>query len=101
MKVINSQECAKPSRDRKGEGFDISHYVRLLRGALAWRRVGIGGSTSQFGGQPDVGARCGPRHGRTSRNAAGSNRKRWARHRSTRWLWKDEDVRNALRYVID
>jgi REP element-mobilizing transposase RayT len=28
-------------------------------------------------------------------------RKRWARHGSTRWLWKDEDVRNALQYVID
>ena len=31
----------------------------------------------------------------------GCNRKRWARHGSTRWLWKDDDVRNALRYVID
>ena len=31
----------------------------------------------------------------------GANRKRWARHGSTRWLWKDEDVRHALRYVID
>lgn len=29
------------------------------------------------------------------------DRKRWARHGSTRWLWKDEDVRNALQYVID
>ena len=29
------------------------------------------------------------------------DRKRWARHGSTRWLWKDEDVRKALRYVID
>jgi REP element-mobilizing transposase RayT len=26
---------------------------------------------------------------------------RLARHGSTRWLWKDEDVRHALRYVID
>ena len=24
------------------------------------------------------------------------DRKRWARHGSTRWLWKDEDVRHAL-----
>ena len=31
----------------------------------------------------------------------GSNRKRWARHGSTRWLWKDEDLRHALQYVID
>ena len=31
----------------------------------------------------------------------GPDRKRWARHGSTRWLWKDEDVRHALRYVID
>jgi REP element-mobilizing transposase RayT len=30
----------------------------------------------------------------------GPVRKRWARHGSTRWLWKDDDVRNALRYVI-
>jgi REP element-mobilizing transposase RayT len=29
------------------------------------------------------------------------NRKRWARHGSTRWLWKDEDVIHALQYVID
>jgi hypothetical protein len=27
-------------------------------------------------------------------------RKRWARHGSTRWLWKYEDVRRAIRYVI-
>ena len=29
------------------------------------------------------------------------DRKRWARHGSTGWLWKDEDVRHALQYVID
>ena len=29
------------------------------------------------------------------------DRKRWARHGSTRWLWKDEDVRHAPQYVID
>ena len=29
------------------------------------------------------------------------DRKRWARHGSTRWLWKDTDVRRALQYVID
>ena len=26
----------------------------------------------------------------------GPDRKRWARHGSTRWLWKDDDVRHAL-----
>jgi REP element-mobilizing transposase RayT len=26
---------------------------------------------------------------------------RWARHGSTRWLWLDEDVRAALRYVVE
>ena len=31
----------------------------------------------------------------------GPDRKRWARHGSARWLWKDEDVRHALRYVIE
>ena len=31
----------------------------------------------------------------------GPDRKRWARHGSTRWLWKDEDVRDALEYVVD
>ena len=31
----------------------------------------------------------------------GPNRKRWARHGSTLWLWKDEDVRHALQYVIE
>lgn len=28
-------------------------------------------------------------------------RRRWARHGSTRWLWKDQDVREAIRYVIE
>jgi REP element-mobilizing transposase RayT len=31
----------------------------------------------------------------------GSGRKRWARHGSTRWLWKDQDVRDAIRYVVE
>jgi REP element-mobilizing transposase RayT len=30
-----------------------------------------------------------------------AGRKRWARHGSTRWLWRDEDVRQALPYRID
>ena len=29
------------------------------------------------------------------------SRRRWARHGSTRWLWKDQDVREAIRYVVD
>ena len=29
------------------------------------------------------------------------DRRRWARHGSTRWLWNDEDVRHALQYVVD
>jgi hypothetical protein len=28
------------------------------------------------------------------------DRKRWARHGSTRWLFKDEDVQEAIRYVV-
>jgi hypothetical protein len=31
----------------------------------------------------------------------GADRKRWARHGSTRWLWKDRDVQEAIRYVIE
>jgi REP element-mobilizing transposase RayT len=31
----------------------------------------------------------------------GPNRKRWARHGSTRWLWDDEDVRRAIQYVVE
>jgi hypothetical protein len=27
--------------------------------------------------------------------------KRWARHESTRRLWKDDDVRHAIKYVVD
>jgi len=30
----------------------------------------------------------------------GPDRKRWARHGSTRWLWKEEDVQEAVRYVV-
>jgi REP element-mobilizing transposase RayT len=33
-------------------------------------------------------------------DAHGRRRKRWARHGSTRWLWKDEDVREAIHYVV-
>ena len=28
-------------------------------------------------------------------------RKRWARHGSTQWLWKRENVSAAIRYVVD
>jgi hypothetical protein len=28
------------------------------------------------------------------------NRKRWARHGSTRWLWKPQNVSAAMRYVV-
>lgn len=31
----------------------------------------------------------------------GLDRKRWARHGSTRWPWKDQDVRDAIRYVVE
>jgi hypothetical protein len=27
--------------------------------------------------------------------------KRWARHGSTQWLWKPENVAAAIRYVVD
>ena len=29
-----------------------------------------------------------------------ANRKRWARHGSTRWLWKAENVLAAIQYVV-
>src|SRR5215831_10844315 len=29
------------------------------------------------------------------------NRKRWARHGSTRWLWKPQHVSAAIQYVVD
>ncbi len=29
------------------------------------------------------------------------SRRRWARHGSTRWLWQDQDVRDAIRYVVE
>jgi REP element-mobilizing transposase RayT len=31
----------------------------------------------------------------------GADRKGWARHGSTRWLWKDEDLQQALQYVVE
>ena len=31
----------------------------------------------------------------------GPDRKRWAHHGSTRWLWKDQDVREAIVYVVE
>jgi REP element-mobilizing transposase RayT len=34
-------------------------------------------------------------------NEIGPHQKRWARHGSTRGLWKDEDVRSAIQYVIE
>ena len=30
-----------------------------------------------------------------------SDLRRWARHGSMRWLWKDQDVRKAIRYVVE
>jgi REP element-mobilizing transposase RayT len=32
---------------------------------------------------------------------ADKTRRRWAHHGSTRWLWKDQDVREAIRYIVD
>jgi REP element-mobilizing transposase RayT len=29
------------------------------------------------------------------------DRRRWARHGSTRWLWEDQDVREAMRYAVE
>ena len=34
-------------------------------------------------------------------NPEEGGRKRWARHGSTRWLWKSEHVSAALHYVVD
>lgn len=34
-------------------------------------------------------------------NRRGPSQKHWARHGSTRWLWKDQEVLNAIRYVAD
>jgi hypothetical protein len=31
----------------------------------------------------------------------GPDRRRWARHGSTRWLWKDHDVGEAIQYVVE
>ena len=31
----------------------------------------------------------------------GPDRKRWARHGSAGWLWKDEDLQQALQYVVE
>jgi len=30
-----------------------------------------------------------------------SNRKRWARHGSTRWLWKPQNISAAIQYVVE
>ena len=30
-----------------------------------------------------------------------TDRRRWARHGSTRWLWNDQAVREAIRYVVE
>jgi hypothetical protein len=35
------------------------------------------------------------------RGLDGRDRKRWARHGSTRWLWKREEVSAARQYVVD
>jgi hypothetical protein len=29
------------------------------------------------------------------------DRRRWARHGSTPWLWKDQSVRDAMQYVVE
>jgi len=34
-------------------------------------------------------------------NELEGSRKRWARHGSTKWLWRDQAVRDAVRYVVD
>jgi REP element-mobilizing transposase RayT len=31
----------------------------------------------------------------------GDQKKHWARHGSARWLWRDQDVREAITYVVE
>ncbi len=35
------------------------------------------------------------------RDSDDRTRNRWSRHGSTLWLWKDEDVRHAIEYVVN
>ena len=35
------------------------------------------------------------------RKLDGPDRKRWAKHGSTRWLWKDETCLQAIKYVVE
>ncbi len=35
------------------------------------------------------------------RGIDGPDRKRWAKHGSTRWLWENADISAAIRYVVD
>jgi REP element-mobilizing transposase RayT len=37
----------------------------------------------------------------TAEGLDGPDRRRWARHGSTRWLFKDRDVGKAIQYVIE
>jgi REP element-mobilizing transposase RayT len=40
-------------------------------------------------------------HGLNNAGFDSPERKRWARHGSTRWLWKEHDVSAAVQYVIE
>lgn len=35
------------------------------------------------------------------RGRDGLDRRRWAGHGSTRWLWRDQDARDGIRYVVE
>ena len=45
--------------------------------------------------------KCYASRGLNSLGREGSDRKRWARHGSTRWLWKDSEVLDAITYVVE
>ena len=72
-----------------------------------WRYADLSGPNSRVVVEADVRPKmvmnAFKSYARRALNRLGNDepdRKRWARHGSTQWLWKDEDAQGAIRYVV-
>ena len=93
-------------RDRRVTVLDALREVCLHRGWLIWA---VQVRTNHVHGVVDADVRpekvmnalkSYASRGLNRLGIDGPDRRRWARHGSTRWLWKDADVQEAIRYVV-
>ena len=96
-------------------GNEVFHYFRVLRGPpqamnRGWSLLAAHVRTNHMHAMVEADVRpekvmndfkSYASRGLNRLGRGGPDRKRCARHGSTRWLWKDQDVLEAIRYFVE